>query len=319
MPISIIFIIIIIIVIIIMVFCYNKKTPTTVIVNPELNTNLNTKLNTNLNTKLNTNNLNTELNTNLNTNNLTKRNHFIVSNDSRRFNPISSGDYNHYNLSFLSQQVDDHSCMIHNNNNHKSNNNNLNNNNLNHKSNNHKSNNHKSNFTTKENPVYPSQLAPSNNMWKSHDRYPAVYDRGNQDHLIKDNKKSNFSEFNYPGSIDNEIPNLGLSRDRANNTPPFLGFGFKDLAKNENARSPEGNPFNLMNTSAPVAAPIQIDDEANADTIDYDEMNTYHAKWRNDATRATAGTMNRFRNVDPYLREELDETENEVWWGQNEI
>ena len=260
-----------------MVFCYNKKTPTTV--NPDLNTDLNPKLNPELNPKLNT-------------NNLTKRNHFIVSNDSRRFKPVSSGPYNHYNSNFLNHQADSHNCIIHNN---------------------------KSNFTTKENPVYPSQLAPSNNMWKSHDKYPAVYDRGNQDHLIKDNKKSNFSEFNYPGSIDNEIPNLGLSRDRANNTPPFLGFGFKDLAKNENARSPEGNPFNLMNTSAPVAAPIQIDDEANADTIDYDEMNTYHAKWRNDATRATAGTMNRFRNVDPYLREELDETENEVWWGQNEI
>ena len=142
---------------------------------------------------------------------------------------------------------------------------------------------------------------------------------GNNSGNFNTPNNNKFSEFNYPGSIDNEISSLGFAKNKAQDMPAYMGFGFKDLAKNENSTSPEGNPFNLMNTSAPVAAPIKIDDEANADTIDFDEMNTYHAKWRNDGTRATAGIMNRMRDLDPFLREELDETENEVWWGQNEV
>ena len=174
--------------------------------------------------------------------------------------------------------------------------------------------NHQNNFTTKENPVYPSSIP----LYGFNNKHPVVYDADNLDHLIH-NINSKFSEKKYPGSIDNEIPNLGLSKDSAESIPAFYGFGYKDLAKSENAKSPEGNAFNTMRISAPVAAPIKIDEEDNADTLDYDELNTYQAKWRNDATRVTAGTMNRQRDLDPYLREELDETENEIWWSQNEI
>ena len=34
--------------------------------------------------------------------------------------------------------------------------------------------------------------------------------------------------------------------------------------------------------------------------------------------RVTAGTMRRRRALDPYLREELEEAEDRVWWGRHE-
>ena len=35
--------------------------------------------------------------------------------------------------------------------------------------------------------------------------------------------------------------------------------------------------------------------------------------------RVTAGTMNRRRDLDKYLREEVEMAENERWWGRNEV
>lgn len=52
--------------------------------------------------------------------------------------------------------------------------------------------------------------------------------------------------------------------------------------------------------------------------IDGDERVAAAARWRNDATRVTAGTMNRYRDVNRHVREELDEEGERVWWGRHE-
>lgn len=83
--------------------------------------------------------------------------------------------------------------------------------------------------------------------------------------------------------------------------------------------TPAGNPFALSRVDAPKAAPPGVDDEATADNLDGDEAMTYQARSRNDATRVTAGTMNRRADMDQYLREEVEERENTPWWGQHEL
>ena len=59
-------------------------------------------------------------------------------------------------------------------------------------------------------------------------------------------------------------------------------------------------------------------EETNDDLIDGDERMVYQSRSRNDPTRAIAGTMDRRRELDKYLREEVEEEENRVWWGRHE-
>jgi hypothetical protein len=96
------------------------------------------------------------------------------------------------------------------------------------------------------------------------------------------------------------------------------GFGHVDRTRGENEARPYGNPFDTGRTSAPKAAEACADDEANGDEIDGDERITLQASSRNDATRVTAGTMNRRRDLDEYLREEVEEEEDREWWGRGE-
>ena len=70
---------------------------------------------------------------------------------------------------------------------------------------------------------------------------------------------------------------------------------------------------------APTAAAAWVDDEANDMELDADEACGNNALSRNDATRVTAGTMNRRRDLDKYLREEVEMAENKRWWGRNEV
>jgi hypothetical protein len=42
------------------------------------------------------------------------------------------------------------------------------------------------------------------------------------------------------------------------------------------------------------------------------------ARWRNDPARPYEGLLERRRFVDPYLRPELDEDGERVWWGRHE-
>lgn len=95
--------------------------------------------------------------------------------------------------------------------------------------------------------------------------------------------------------------------------------GHYDRLVAEDEFSPEGNPFDLARTGAPQAASPCTDDEANDDNYDIDERNTYQARSRNDATRATAGTMRRLKEMDKYFREEVEEREDSNgWWGRHE-
>jgi len=110
----------------------------------------------------------------------------------------------------------------------------------------------------------------------------------------------------YPGAID-----FG-DGDEA----PALGHVDWDAADRDNV--PEGNPFDLDRIQSPQAAAPCIDDDAIA-IYDGDELNTYHARARNDPERVWAGIYRRKALVDQYVREELDEQENSQWWGNHEV
>jgi hypothetical protein len=88
------------------------------------------------------------------------------------------------------------------------------------------------------------------------------------------------------------------------------------------AWAPDSNVFNYGRTAAPGAAPMpgaaMQDDEANNEDIDADEANTYQVRSRNDEVRVIAGTMRRRRDMDKYLREEVAEAEERIWWGRHE-
>jgi hypothetical protein len=71
--------------------------------------------------------------------------------------------------------------------------------------------------------------------------------------------------------------------------------------------------------TAPTSADACIDDEANDDEIEGDERMAYQGLARNDPERVIAGIMNRRREFDPYVRSELEETEDLRWWGRHEV
>jgi len=92
----------------------------------------------------------------------------------------------------------------------------------------------------------------------------------------------------------------------------------RDRTEGDARLAPDGNPFNLSRIANEVAAAPCDDDEANDEELDGDERMANQGTARNDATRVTAGTMNRRRTLDKYFRENLDEDENSRWWGRHE-
>jgi hypothetical protein len=114
------------------------------------------------------------------------------------------------------------------------------------------------------------------------------------------------TEHSYPGAIDlDEYDSEAV-------------YGHRDLTEGDNDFVPYGNPFNTGRIAAPPAADSCIDDEATDDQIDGDERNTYQVRARNDATRVTAGTMNRREAMDKFFREECEENDDQMWWGRHE-
>ena len=85
------------------------------------------------------------------------------------------------------------------------------------------------------------------------------------------------------------------------------------------AQETAGGYYNYGRTGADTVPDPSQDNEANADELDADELNTYQVRSRNDAVRVTAGTMNRQRDLDRYLREEVAEAEDRYWWGRQEV
>lgn len=123
-----------------------------------------------------------------------------------------------------------------------------------------------------------------------------------------------FDEFNdYPGAVD--LKEFEVDTDSSGDEDSWT-YGHKDRGRHEKLK--EGNPYNKMRYSAPQAAEADIDDEADDYAMDGDERIVQNAQSRNDAERVIAGTMNRRKALDPYLREELEEEEDRRWWGQHE-
>ena len=126
----------------------------------------------------------------------------------------------------------------------------------------------------------------------------------------------------YEGAIDGDGDGDG---DGESEWPPtamgdvnlgkFAGTYDRAAAAQETA----GGYYNYGRTGADTVPDPSIDNEANADELDADELNTYQVRSRNDAVRVTAGTMNRQRDLDRYLREEVVEAEDRYWWGRQEV
>ena len=163
---------------------------------------------------------------------------------------------------------------------------------------------------------------------------------------IKDNLSSCSSFINntYLGNIDKDI--LDINNDIMTNTiilnntsqPQYLDKdillfnpldiknnesinlmnGYPQLKKGDNASAPEGNIYNPTDVNAPFAPKIDIYKESNRDMVDYDERNVYQSMSRNDPIRPIVGEIHRGLFVDPYLREELNKTEKQEWWGNGE-
>lgn len=111
----------------------------------------------------------------------------------------------------------------------------------------------------------------------------------------------------YPGAIDIDE----YDSESAN--------GVRDRLEDDNNLAAEGNPFDLDRVASPRAADACVDDEANDDEIDGDERIVYNSMARNEPTRVIAGTMNRLRDMDKYFREEVEEREDDPWWGRHEV
>jgi hypothetical protein len=111
----------------------------------------------------------------------------------------------------------------------------------------------------------------------------------------------------YPGAID------------IDEYDSEAAYGYRDRTEGDNDGVPVGNPFGLSRISAPPAAEACVDDEANDAEIDGDESMVYNALGRNDPQRPTAGTMNRRRDLQKDLEEEVEMQENRQWWGRHEV
>lgn len=95
--------------------------------------------------------------------------------------------------------------------------------------------------------------------------------------------------------------------------PPYNPFQLNRLASRA-----EPGPRTTYGRDGPVPIGMDLANEARSN-FDGDRMMVEHARWRNDGQRVAAGIMRRKALVEKYVREELDEKENEPWWGRHEL
>ena len=100
---------------------------------------------------------------------------------------------------------------------------------------------------------------------------------------------------------------------------PNSAAGSRDRITGQNETAPLGNFYDSGRNAAPETPGPCVDSEANGDEIDADEANTYQVRSRNDPVRVITGSMERQRDMDRYLREEVLEAEEREWWGRHEI
>jgi hypothetical protein len=73
----------------------------------------------------------------------------------------------------------------------------------------------------------------------------------------------------------------------------------------------------LYQNSTSSDAKIETDDEIAI--YDGDEQNTYQVRARNVPERVWGGALKRQSVVNRYVKEELDEEEDRVWWGKSQL
>jgi hypothetical protein len=116
----------------------------------------------------------------------------------------------------------------------------------------------------------------------------------------------------YPGAIDFGQTGQAVVGDEA----PALGHVDWDAAARDEV--PEGNPFDPGRIASPQAAAPCVDDDALL-MYDGDELNVLQVRSRNNPERVWAGIYRRKALVARYVEEELDQAENQRWWGNSEV
>lgn len=83
------------------------------------------------------------------------------------------------------------------------------------------------------------------------------------------------------------------------------------------ARKAPGAPANVCGFRNPDGSidPNNLDWQ---DGMDVSERMAVHARFRGDGTRAVAGSLDRMRMLDPYIRHELEDEDRAPWWGRHE-
>ena len=99
--------------------------------------------------------------------------------------------------------------------------------------------------------------------------------------------------------------------------PPYNPFQLNRLASRAEP-GPRTVPMHEAISSGFGPVGMDAANEARRN-FDGDRMMVEHARWRNDGQRVAAGIMRRKAHVEKYVREELDEKENEPWWGRFEL
>ena len=145
-----------------------------------------------------------------------------------------------------------------------------------------------------------------------------------------DNLPESYPEMYHEELPPNELPELSPLDEPLHPYPgaiildadsqwPNSAAGSRDRITGQNETAPLGNFYDFGRNAAPEIPGPCVDSEANGDEIDADEANTYQVRSRNDPVRVITGSMERQRDMDRYLREEVLEAEEREWWGRHEI
>lgn len=117
----------------------------------------------------------------------------------------------------------------------------------------------------------------------------------------------------YPGAVSFEPESLALGGNLLDGSADqYGGQAFTELVFNQSRTAMGGVP-----NDGPQGRACRAPTSNNA-PLGMDERIAFSGLARNDATRQTAGTMNRRCMMDPYLREEVAAREADEWWGRDE-
>jgi len=135
----------------------------------------------------------------------------------------------------------------------------------------------------------------------------------------------------YPGGLDHLFTSRGgANYDFGATGPAGLGAVYTPVDERLQSRwsaggdGPAIGPYDpymlnrIESRAGPAACETGYASEA-YNSFDADRQMVEHGRWRNDPARAAAVVRNRKAHVQKYVEEELQEKENEPWWGRWDV